>query len=76
MTMNVKGAPDMVDHNGAAGWGVSNRVIGPRALGLPAPVWLDGSFWFPLPISECNAQPQTLTVTRYRQGPSESTPLL
>ncbi|MFI1235584.1 hypothetical protein [Nocardia salmonicida] len=180
MTMNVKGAPDMVDHNGTAGWGVSNRLIDPRALlgleiawfmyngshgamgatadalspvanvlgadmphgfflmvkragtlvpqiklldekilaqdhayavqlggeyvdffidgenvgtfrnppsgqaidvlGLPAPlagqVWLDGSFWFPLPIPEYNAQPQTLTVTRYRQGPSESTPLL
>ena len=32
MTMNVKGAPDMVDHNGTAGWGVSNRLIDPRAL--------------------------------------------
>lgn len=32
MTMNIKGAPDMVDHNGTAGWGVSNRLIDPRAL--------------------------------------------
>ncbi|WP_328713775.1 hypothetical protein [Nocardia salmonicida] len=30
--MNVKGAPAMVDHNGTAGCGVSNRLIDPRAL--------------------------------------------
>ena len=57
---------------------VINGVIGSGIFGLPAPLagqaWLDGSF--PLPIPEYNAQPQTLTVTRYRQGPSESTPLL
>lgn len=180
MTMNISGAPDMVDHNGTTGWGVSNRLIDPRALidleiawfmyngshglvgaasdvlapvanllgadmphgfflmvkragtlvpqikliddkvlagdhayavrlgteyvdffidganvgsfrnpptgaatdllGLKAPlagqVWLDGSYWFPLPIPEYNAAPQALTVTRYRQGPIAETPLL
>ncbi|MCX5043092.1 hypothetical protein OG921_07910 [Aldersonia sp. NBC_00410] len=176
MTYDIKGAPDMVGHNGTAGWGISNRTIDPVSLevawfmyngshGLvgaaseltrpifnvlgtelprgfflmvkragqlypqvklldpallagdhayavklgdeyvdffvdgqnvgafrnppagkgidigqqPLPLmgqmWLDGSYWFPLPIPEYNDHEQRLTMTRYRQGPSESTPL-
>ncbi len=48
-------------------------------LGKPVPLlgraWLDGSYWFPLPIPEYNDREQRLRMTRYRQGPSESTPL-
>ncbi|WP_405183025.1 hypothetical protein OG225_19620 [Nocardia sp. NBC_01377] len=52
---------------------------GVNILGKPVPLlgqmWLDGSYWFPLPIPEYNAVEQRLTMTRYRQGPSATTPL-
>jgi len=52
---------------------------GVNILGKPVPLlgqmWLDGSYWFPLPIPEYNAAEQRLTMTRYRQGPSATTPL-
>jgi len=31
-------------------------------------IWLDSSYWFPLPLPEYNGRWQTLTVSRYRQG--------
>lgn len=39
-------------------------------------MWLDSSYWFPLPIPEFNGRWQTATLEHYRQGPSESTPLI
>ncbi|MFC8527415.1 hypothetical protein [Nocardia sp. NPDC057227] len=52
---------------------------GRNILNQPVPLlgqaWLDGSYWFPLPIPEWNEHAQQLTISRYRQGPSESTPL-
>ncbi|MER7448938.1 hypothetical protein ABTW96_01455 [Nocardia beijingensis] len=52
---------------------------GVNILQKPVPLlgqaWLDGSYWFPLPIPEYNDREQRLTMTRYRQGPSETTPL-
>ncbi|MEU2173993.1 hypothetical protein ABZ552_07190 [Nocardia sp. NPDC019219] len=52
---------------------------GVNILQKPVPLlgqaWLDGSYWFPLPIPEYNDREQRLTMTRDRQGPSETTPL-
>jgi hypothetical protein len=52
---------------------------GVNILHKPVPLlgqaWLDGSYGFPLPIPEYNDREQRLTMTRYRQGPSETTPL-
>lgn len=39
-------------------------------------IWLDSSYWFPLPIPEYNGRWQTVTMEHYRQGPSATTPLV
>ncbi|MDF3283943.1 MULTISPECIES: hypothetical protein [unclassified Gordonia (in: high G+C Gram-positive bacteria)] len=47
--------------------------------GGPVPLlgqmWLDSSYWFPLPIPEFNGRWQSVDLARYRQGPSATTPL-
>ena len=55
-----------------AGRGVD---LGQQPLPLMGQMWLDSSYWFPFPIPEFNEREQRLTITRYRQGPSASTPI-
>lgn len=46
-----------------------------QPIPLMGQLWLDGSYWFPLPIPEYNDRAQQLTMTRYRQGTTESGPI-
>ncbi|ANY25141.1 hypothetical protein [Gordonia terrae] len=49
--------------------------ISRQPVPLLGQMWLDSSYWFPLPIPEYNGRWQTATMSHYRQGPSATTPL-
>lgn len=47
-----------------------------RPLPLVGQLWIDAGYWFPIPIPQWNDTPNSVTMTRYLQGPSETTPLV
>ncbi|WP_063017674.1 hypothetical protein [Nocardia niwae] len=67
----IDGAP--VGACGSPPYGKGVNIL-QKPVALLGQAWLDGSHWFPLPIPEYDDREQRLTMTRYRRGPTETTP--